>query len=466
MNMKNNKSDTFNWVELLERIDGGEIVPVIGQGLYWVEVDGQERLLYDFLAEKLAEEVGVPFPSEANHKFSKAAFQFLEKQRESMSDFVAVRTLRKFLLDILKPVKPADANPLWKLARIKAFKFFINTTYDEFLVNTVKRTRDYPTRVLHYTLKAKNMDQLDDELFNSLKHSKCTLVYNLYGNLQESVDAAFTEKDILETIVKFQKDMEVCRDNRFFQELEGNGFLFIGCGYKDWLFRFFIRIICSKPYQYPKGMDICKFIGDDFGHEKEAPANELLRFLKSYDTEVYYSGGGKCFVDTLFQKLEQNFPGTIIPVTEFPETAFISFHGANRRPAKTLANGLQACGINVWLDEKEFDPGDEVDGTIINAIEKCPVFIPLISGESKSFLLENGKMKYHCQEWNWVCLFNKRTGIKPKTIIPVIIDGTDWMYDKFKDFYSVKIPGGKSGEGEFEKLRRKLEEVQRWGDRE
>ncbi len=463
MKMKTTNGDNFNWDELLERIESGNIIPVIGLGLYWIEVDGKERLLYDFLAEKLANAVDFPLPPDTSHKFSKAAFRFLEKQKENHSDFLAVRKLRDFLLDNLKDLKLIAGDRFRKLARIKAFKIFINTTYDDFLVNTLRSARDYPTNALHYTLKDKNIHTLSDRLFNSLGYSKGTLVYNMYGNLKESVVPAFTEKDILETIVKFQKDMEVCRDNRLFLELEGSSLLFMGFSYDDWLFRFFVRTICNKPYRHHKELETCKYIGGDLGNKKKASVNELVQFLKKYGTEIYYPMGGRDFVDILFDKLEQHSPGAIIPVSGFPTTAFICFHGADRTVAAALAAGLRAGGINVWLDENKFEPGDEIDKTIIDAIEKCPVFIPLISRESREFLLENGKMKYHCQEWNWAYLFIKKYGSKSKTIMPVLIDGTDWMYDKFKDLYSLKIPGGKrdGGEGNFEKLRKSLETIQR-----
>jgi hypothetical protein len=450
--MEKDKCINFNWDELLERIESKNIIPVIGQGLYWIENDHKERLLYDYLAEKLTEEIDITLPCDVNHKFSKAAFEYLRKNNDN---YLA---LRKRLLNILKTVKPTPGNPLGKLARIKAFKLFINTTYDDLMANTIKTFRKYPTRTMYYTLKDKNLDKLDNELFDTLGKSECTLVYNIYGNLKERIDSALTEKDILETIVSFQKDMEVKVENRLFQELKGNSLLFIGCGYDDWLFRFFIRTMCNQPYKYPKDPICCKFVGDVFTNNKKDPFNELPGFLTNYDTEVFYSCNGKDFVDTLFEKLEQKYPNEIIPVSDFPETAFISFPGVNRPTALQLASQLRADGINVWVDENEFNPGDEIDETIINAIEKCPVFIPLISEESKIIRLENGEMKYHYQEWIWVYLFNKTRSKKLKTIVPVIIDGTDWMYEKFKELCYLKIPGGAGGE--YDKLRKMLLKLQ------
>jgi hypothetical protein len=453
--------DQANWEELLERIKNRTIIPVIGQGLYWIEKKGLSSgvLLYDFLAKKIAKEAGYKIPSGINHKFSKAAFQFLEAFRKEVSYYKANRMLNQYLIDTLGKVKLSPYNSLWKLSRIKAFNLFINTTYDNILINTLKDVRNYSCHVLNYALNDKKPNQLKEELFDELEDHKCTLVYNLYGNLRGTVDSAFTEKDILETIVSFQKNIGSNPYNRLSQELERKSLLFMGCGYDDWLFRFFIRILSNQPFEIPSPdvKDInWKFVNDIFANNKKPQSCELYQFLKCYDSKVFYFGSGKGFVDNLFEKLGEHYPDEIIPVSEFPETVFISFNGKNRSVAFELESQLRNDGIKAWVDMKKFKPGDKIDNTIINGINKCPVFVPLISKESEE-LLHDGEQKYHFQEWNWVLLFNE-TAEKQKTIIPVIIDDTNWMYGKFKDFLYVRIPGGKGGQ--YDELKKYLLELQ------
>ena len=67
--MKKQKSgDHFNWDELLERIERRNIIPVIGRCLYLVEREGKgEVLLYHYLADKLAEEMGINARLELRH---------------------------------------------------------------------------------------------------------------------------------------------------------------------------------------------------------------------------------------------------------------------------------------------------------------------------------------------------------------------------------------------------------------
>jgi hypothetical protein len=461
--MKDEKRIQFNWDVLLARIKSKNIIPVVGLGVYWVQEDGSDQsiLLYDHLAKKLSEEIGYSLNPEENNKFSKVVFEYFKKNKYDYNPdyrFMASTNLREILLEILSTVKLAPDNPLWKLARIKSFNLFINTTFDDFFVDILHRVRKYPTKFLSYTQQDKKLSELTGTLFKELKKSKQTLVYNIYGNLRERIESAFTEKDMLETIVSFQMDMVANPKNRLSQKLRSSSLLFMGCGYDDWLFRFFIRSMSNQEYQYPGEAKRKKYVSDMFGGEEKYNFNKLQNFLTSYDSDVYSSCSGKEFVDTLYRKLEK-FPELIIPEAEFPETAFISFHGANREVAFKLEKRLRDDGISVWVDKQQFEPGDEVDATIISAMEKCPVFIPLISRESKELYLPNGNMKYHCQEWNWVYLFNNdKEGLPRKTIIPVVIDNTDWMYERFKNLNYVKIPGGSGGE--YDKLKEKLLEFQ------
>jgi len=153
----------------------------------------------------------------------------------------------------------------------------------------------------------------------------------------------------------------------------------------------------------------------------------------------------------------------IIPVSKYqhtPHIAFISFAGADREAARRLVYNLRGDGINVWLDEYEFAGGDNIDKTIINAIEKCPVFIPLISKSSSETIHKKGHLNHHIREWEWVYFFNNMNENKSKIIIPVIIDNNAAsMYEGFKNLSHFRIPGGEGGE--YDRLRTRLLELQK-----
>ena len=333
--------DTVNsydsgWEDLLERIESHNIIPVIGQGIYWVkDEEGKDVLLYDLLAEQIANECGITIPPGANHKFFKAAHHFLSEKKQSY--FSKVNALKRFLLDTFRMVEFSPSNPLWKLARIKAFKIFITTVYDDFLADIIRTVRNIPTESLSYTLNERGLNLLNDELFYSLEESRCTLVYHLFGNLKKNISTAYTENDIHETIFSFQRDTNAYSRNNLFRKLENSSLLFIGCGFEDWLYRLFIRAVSNQPFKSPSSLDEDVqriFVSDVF-----KPSDELPQFLVDYGGKVFYSSnGGSDFVDTLFAKLEQEFTDEIIPVSDFPETVHSSSDDGMKEEIRELLN--------------------------------------------------------------------------------------------------------------------------------
>ncbi len=454
--MKADDCADFKWQDLLNRLSMKNVIPVIGEGLYWVRSpDTGDVLLYPYLAEKFALQMKLPpvpdKKTQGKETFHQAVFRFLEQNPD---DYLAVKD---FLVESFKTLSPVQDGPLQKLARIKSLSLFINTGYDDYLAHTLYRTREYPIEVVHNTPKEKGANELDPGIFKLIKAGQRSLIFNIYGSAGRNVFPAYTEKDILETIVALQKDMEVNRENKFFQVLESSSLLFMGCRYDDWLFRFFIRTMTNKDFDQQKNVKYRQFIDDDF---QSFNCGCLSRFLKAYGSEVYYSPGNREFVDKLFEQMQARFPGEIIAPEEFPGLSFISFHGHDRAAAEELAARLKEDGIESWYDQWDIQPGDVVDEKIVKAISGCPVFIPIISNAAKQFKADSGQsVRYHIREWEWA--YGRYTeGQNPRVIIPVIIDDTTWRYEYFKKFAYLTIPGGKRA-GEYEKLKNRLLEVAR-----
>lgn len=445
----------FNWNELLDRIVFENVIPVIGPGLYRVELESKAEsgvLLYDYLAGQVLKECGGTLTPDESHKFAKACLAFLKKTN---NDYFQ---LADFLKETLKGVRLVPGGSLWKLARIKPFKIFITTAYDDFLANTIKTVRRIPTELRYYSLAEKKLDQLATDLFACIGYSQCTLVYHIFGNLGKTLEPAYTERDIMETLLEFQKDTIRQPENHLFLVLQSRSLLFMGSGFDDWLYRLFIRTISNEPYEFAGQRATRKYAADDFRNYKKDPFQELTRFLRDYDTEVFHTGSGSDFVDMLFDKLSEFYPEKIIRPHDFPAAAYISFEAGDRDAARRLATHLREDGIDVWLDERNFVGGDDVDQITIKAIDQCPVFIPLISLNSRRLLMGNEKLKYHIKEWEWAYSRMKRGN--DLTILPVKIDDTGWTYDKFKSIYLLNIPGGRRG-GDYGKLRNRLMKVQR-----
>ena len=114
-------NDNSFWRNLIEQIEGKKVIPVIGQGLYSVEIDvanGKEvKLLYDYLAHQVSRDCGVQLDPNSSHKFSIACLEYLKGNNE---DYFG---LSKFIDKTLKGMHLAPPNSLRELARIKNLDF-------------------------------------------------------------------------------------------------------------------------------------------------------------------------------------------------------------------------------------------------------------------------------------------------------------------------------------------------------
>ncbi len=444
----------FCWNDLLSYMAKKRVVPVIGEGLYWVRKKSNRQagdfLLYPYLAKLFIKEMGLDkqISNEIEETFSLAVFR---SQEQNPGKDIG-NSVDDFLSEQLNHLTPIPNGPLWKLARMKNLGLFINTTHDNYLERILKRVRNHPVETIHYSIRKKWTNEIERTLFKKLEAGQCSIIFNIYGNATRSIEPAYTEKDILETIVSFQEDIYNDPNNVFFQTLQSSHLLFLGCRYDDWLFRFFIRTMSNKEFSMQKGAFNRQFIGDDFNTFR---CGDLWRFLKAHSSEVFYSERNVALVDTLFEK---NFPDHVIRRKEFPRQIFLSFHGQDRETVICLAKHLREDGIHVWLDQWELSCGENVDRTIVEAIATRPIFIPIVSHATHELLSGNDNtLKYHIKEWEWA-YSNHIKGEKPIHILPVIIDDTKWMYDSFKQLVHLKIPGGQRT-GDYERLRLGLLEI-------
>ncbi|MCK4765679.1 MAG: toll/interleukin-1 receptor domain-containing protein [Candidatus Aminicenantes bacterium] len=460
------KCDKFDWHKLIELIKNKNVIPVIGQNLYRIETeDKREVLLYDFLAGQIAQEFGVELSTDAGHKFAELCLDFFEKYNPDK--LAQSNSFNK----TLKRVQLIPFNSIWKLAHIEDLNIFITTVYDNFLSEILKEVRKIQARVLSYTVHEKYLHLLDDELFDDIEKYQCSLVYHMFGNFGD-LRPAYTEKDKRDTILEFHKDMELNRQNNLSRKLKNSSLLLLGCD--DRFLRSFIPVF-EKYYRTSHNQRLTVIVGGIPGTYNEKKFNKLINFLKDYKVEFIYYCESKDFVDCLSDRMKEEEVSELledrIPVCKTEKKgrtkkvkelenveplAFISHHGGNKAASKRLATHLKSDGINVWLDQFELKPGDGIDETIMNAIDKCPVFIPIISRESEN-LAGTNDLRYHSKEWVRA-IENMKLKKNPNKIMPVIIDDTFWMYKDFKNLFHIKIPNGDKV-GDYEKLKKSLLDI-------
>jgi hypothetical protein len=213
-----------------------------------------------------------------------------------------------------------------------------------------------------------------------------------------------------------------------FDELRGNHLLIIGCSYGDWLARFFLRTARSLELsQKRRRWDV--LVGNDTARD-----SKLAQFLESFspDTRVVPMNA-QDFVSELSARWHALHPAAMRneAVANDASSAdanrissgaiFISYASNDRDAAKRLADGLRTAGLDVWFDQSDLRMGDDWARSIRRGIERCSLFLPVISRQTLS---EENRRRYFWREWNDADDFARGMAPGESFIVPIVIDDT------------------------------------------
>ncbi|MBA2591963.1 MAG: SIR2 family protein [Gammaproteobacteria bacterium] len=227
----------YFWDDLLDHIDEGKVIPIIGPELVTVSAADGEIPLYHQVAERLAERLRVPVADLPRaYSLNDVVCRFLaDRGRRKVEIYPRIRALLK---DTAFPRPPC----LLDLARIYRFNLFVSVTFDSLLADAINEIRfggKAKTEVIAYS--PNDVQDLRSDK-KSLDHP---VVYHLLGKLSASPDYVVCDEDVLEFLQAMQTDSR--RPHLLFDELKDNHLLILGCSFSDWLARFFIRLAKNQP---------------------------------------------------------------------------------------------------------------------------------------------------------------------------------------------------------------------------
>jgi hypothetical protein len=121
---------------------------------------------------------------------------------------------------------------------------------------------------------------------------------------------------------------------------------------------------------------------------------------------------------------------------------FVSYTREDQAAARRLRDFLEdEAGIDVWVDARRLEAGDDWDHKIRRNIKNCSYFMPLIS--STSTRRQEG---YFRREWAWAAERAMDFADSAPFIIPVVIDNTseqaDGVPERFRRPQWTRLPGG------------------------
>ena len=429
--------DDDAWEDLLNFIEERRVIPIIGPELLKVETDGGPRLLYDWIAEKLAGRLNVdtarlPQPYTLND----VVCWFLSAHGRREEAYTRVRS-------ILRDATFSPPLALRQLAQIADFDLFVTTTFDPLLEQAINDERfqgAQSTEVVAYT-----PNRVADLPAEREKLQR-PVVYHLLGRLSASPTYVISDEDTLEFICALQS--EHLTPDRLFHELEHNHLLLIGSSFTNWLARLFLRM--TKRHRLSDPRDVGEVLADSHSEGDR----RLMAFLQQVSVRTRIYSGAEKFVDELHRRwTARHKPADVIaigaapqrflpPEREMPDRAvFVSYAREDLAAVQRLKAGLDTAGVKTWFDLERLEGGDDYDRKIRNNVARCSYFIPIVS-EATERRLEG----YFRREWSYAIDRARNIAEGALFILPVCIDDTDagraQVPERFKALHFTQLPGG------------------------
>ena len=424
---------------VLEHVEDGRVIPIIGEELLCVSQDDQEFPLYGYVARKLAERLDVPFDASVlESDLNAVVCKYWEMGRQRS----AVYTKLKLILNEVR-FQPPQA--LLDLASIDRLKLFIVLTFDDLLAKAINQVRGLTgdNRALELAYSPRKCDDLPEQL------SQPT-VYHLFGKLLSAQPDEYvvTDEDALEFLHHMQRGPVPAR---LFDALGENHLLFIGCTFSDWLARFLIRI-ARRDRLSPQGRSPTEaLVGSGVDRDRD-----LIVFLRHFSpsTRIVVCSPAE-FAAALFARYRERRaaaePPMPHPARLYAEEAaaptekaavFLSYYHEDVGSALRVRNFLdKEAGIDVWFDEDQIKGGDGWELKCERNINKCSYFMPLISARATRTI-----EGYFRTEWDLAVARARGRRQDVPFIVPVVIDDTrndtEGVPEHFKTVHWTRLPDG------------------------
>ena len=406
--------DGMFWDDLLDYIEEGRVVPVVGPELVVVRDGSRDVALLHWVGDRLARQLRIPVEESPDGRdLNEVVARFVQGGGRRVDLYKRIHSLLKDA-----PLEPPQA--LLDLAAVDGFDLFVTLTFDALLSVAIDRIR-YGGRSETATVAYAPSSVQD--LAGARKSLVHPVVYHLFGRVSVAPDFVICDDDLLEFLYHLQDS--ATRPPLLFDELRESHLLILGCSFADWLARFFIR--ATKLNRLSMERDQKEWLVDS----RSGGDPGLVTFLHAFsrDTEVLGIASPAEFCAQLARRWKERHPQRRAAATRPAERSipappgaiFLSYASEDVDAVRTLAAAIEATGIDIWFDKGELQPGDDWDRKIRRGIEDAALFLPVISRATQT--AEN-RRSYFWREWNLADDHARQMAPEEVFLVPVVIDDT------------------------------------------
>ena len=264
-----------------------------------------------------------------------------------------------------------DYSPIvYELLKKKCFKVVLTTTFDYYAETIMREIWGDKLRVLNIFDEKNDFDEEE-----SWKTDIQPTLYYVFGRAERGKDYTVVERDAMNVIQKWLGDSA---PKQFCKYINSKSLLALGTKFDDWLFRFFWYAMHRDIKRLNEGQ-----VAISLQKESEVESR-LSNFLEN---EKIPNSSINELVDLILRNIDNREIEFRKDNGQYTDV-FISYTSSSYDTVKHLFYSLQSEGIKVWFDQSDLNAGDSHKQKIINAINKCKVFIPIITSPVKEILSE------------------------------------------------------------------------------
>ena len=406
----------FDWGDLLFAISEQGVVPVIGDEMRMLDIDGKACTVEYWSLKNLprdtslvGEAPGVTLNQIAIHSLKDVP---LAKKERHM------RRIASTVVDVFRNNPPPIPESLLKLAEVSPLKLFITTAVDTLLEQAIEQVRGGSCLTMANSLNSGIDDLADVEL------SDQPIVYHLFGAMPRGedypgTDIAITDEEKLEYLQALGDNAKKPRN--LFDLLDEKELMFLGCDAEDGVLRLMLRALAGRRLFPDKSF---KFISG------VSQVEESFRlFLDGLNSEVMLPADPLQFTEEMLRRWKESAAAagdsSIQPAPKRPSSSgrddadaesfvFLSYRRADTDAVERLVKILEP-EMNIWWD-KDMEPGFW-EAQIETKIDDCALFIPVLSRHGQE---PGGSVAK--EEWNMAIKRRRKFSDDEIFIIPLIID--------------------------------------------
>ena len=374
------------WDDLLDFIEQGKVLPIIGGGAAVFGKD--EQPLYSWLARELAQKLQLSLDSSSGElAISEVAQRHIIGGGERNAIYSRLHRILKNV-----PLEPGAA--LLHLAEIDAFQLFLTTTFDPLLERALNRVRfggAERTRVESFFPGSAHKD-----LPSRASDLSTPTVYHLLGRVSVAAgEFVAWEEDLLDFLFELPRHLGTDTMRNLSADLRSNALLAIGLNFSDWIVRLLLRITRQDPLSR---VSLHSWLAE--GPPERVPQSMVLFFGGVSKSINVIECHPPSFAAELTRRWRQRHPvpnevaaehGEFVTLPAGPAgLVFLSYAREDESAARRIKADLEAAGCAVYFDRDRLGGGMNFHYQLEDQVSKyCAVFISVVSLFTESAVGDN-----------------------------------------------------------------------------